>query len=395
MTTESGGTRLHCVLDARPALRRSTGVGTYVEGLLEGFAALEERPSMTVFTASWKDRPRPRLLELTRRMAGVQVHRRLPVGWLNWSWHALRWPPVEALLHGSLPGGVEHLICHSPHPLVLPTRRGRKVVTVHDLYFLQRPEETFAEVQRDYPRLLERSLRDADAVICVSEHTRTDLLERFGDGLGPSLKDKISVVYNGIDLDFFTPGPSPPVTTTRTIDPNLPRPYLAVGRIEARKNPIRLLEAFAAASTEAPLVWAGTPADASWQHEVERCIDRLGLEDRVRVLGYVERDDLRDLYRAAGALLYPSLHEGFGLPILEAMACGCPVLTGDRTAMPEVAGGAAVLVDPTRVDSIRAGIEEIESAGRRADLRSAGLARVRDFSWATCAQRTLDVYRLA
>lgn len=386
MTEISGASDLHCVLDARPAMRQGTGIGTYVEGLLSGLANLEDRPALTVFTASWKDRPRQRLIELTRAAGGSSVHRRLPVRLLNWSWHHLRRPAVESLIAASIPDDSGRLVAHSPHPLTLPSRKGRSVVTVHDLYFLEHPEQTFAEVRRDYPRLLERSLRDADAVICVSAHTRAHLLERYGDSLGDELRRKSFVVPNGIDLEFFRPDPSGPGAAAG--------PYLAVGRIEPRKNPIRLLEAYARAGTEAPLVWAGAAADDHWQRTLDDAIDRLHLGDRVQVLGYVDRATLRDLYRGARALLYPSLHEGFGLPILEAMACGCPVLTANRTAMPEVAGDAALTVDPESVDAIRLGIEQLEDPGCRESLREAGFERAKEFSWSRCAQRTVEIYRL-
>lgn len=376
---------IHCILDGRPAMRDGTGVGTYVEGLLSGLAKLDDRPELSVFTASWKDKPRNRLIELTQNAGGRVVHRRVPVQLLNWAWHRLRRPAVETLLTPSGRSAERDLVCHSPHPLVMPTRRGRSVVTVHDLYFLEHPEQTFAEVRRDYPKLLERSLRDADAVICVSEHTRSHLLERFSAALGDDLQRKSFAVPNGIDLEFFSPPNEAPRPERG--------PYLAVGRIEARKNPIRLLEAYARTNTDVALVWAGAPADSQWKLEMDAAIERLGLEGRVEILGYVDRQSLRDLYRSARALLYPSLHEGFGLPILEAMACGCPVLTGDRTAMPEVAGNAAVLVDPTSVDSIREGIQELEIPDRRDHLRSKGFERVQTFSWATCARRTVDAYR--
>lgn len=380
---------LACILDARPAMRQGTGVGTYVEGLLSGFAKTETPLDLAAFTASWKDRPRDRLLQLAQDADARLVHRRIPVRALNWCWHQIGWPPVEWLIPSATRSTPDRLISHSPHPLLLPTRHGRSVVTVHDLYFLERPDQTFAEVRRDYPRRIARSLSKADAVICVSEHTRHHLLQIFGERLGPCLEQKSFVVPNGIDSGFFFPDEDAQAPGAE----DLPRPYLAVGRIEARKNPERLLEAFARARTDAPLVWAGAPADDHWRRRVEEAVARLGLSDRVEILGYVDRSTLRAHYRNARGLLYPSLHEGFGLPILEAMACGCPVLTGDRTAMPEVAGTAALLVDPMSVDSIRAGIEELEPAPRRASFRAAGLRRVREFSWLRCAQQTLEIYQ--
>jgi glycosyltransferase involved in cell wall biosynthesis len=134
-----------------------------------------------------------------------------------------------------------------------------------------------------------------------------------------------------------------------------------------------------------------------WQYDdVLDQVNRLGLQDRVRFLGYVPLDDLIGLYSAASVFVYPSLYEGFGLPILEAMSCGCPVITSNTSAMPEVAGDAALLIDPCSVEAIVGAISRVlDDPAVAAELREKGLARARLFSWERCAQETLEVYRRA
>jgi glycosyltransferase involved in cell wall biosynthesis len=239
------------------------------------------------------------------------------------------------------------------------------VVTVHDLAVLRHPE-TFNQWTRRYSRLcVPRVARAARLVIAVSEFTKRELVE-----LLDTSEEKIRVVRNGVAEAF---GPDGPAETGDYV--------LAVGTLEPRKNLDRLAEATRRLGVE--LRVAGS---AGWGR-VE-----LGGEG-VRVLGRVSDQALARLYRGARCLAFPSLYEGFGLPIVEAMASGTPVVTSRGGATEEVAGGAAVLVDPLDPASIAAGIEE--AAERREELVPAGLRRAREFDWEEAARRTADVYREA
>jgi len=233
------------------------------------------------------------------------------------------------------------------------------VVTVHDLAVFRRPE-AFPRWTRTYvPRTVPRVLRAAARVIAVSEFTRSELVELLGVAV-----EKIRVVPNAVEDVFTADG-------ARAEGDYL----LVVGTLEPRKNLERLAEAARRAGVELRVAgsagWGGVSANG-W-------------------VGRVDDDELARLYRGAACFAYPSLYEGFGIPILEAMACGAPVVTSRGGATEEVAGGAAVLVDPFDVDSIAAGIREAVS--RRDELRSRGLERARSFSWDETARRTLDVYR--
>jgi len=239
------------------------------------------------------------------------------------------------------------------------------VVTVHDLAVLRHPE-TFNQWTRRYSRLcVPRVARAARLMIAVSEYTKRELVE-----LLRTPEEKIRVVPNGVARVFSPDGAA---ETGEYV--------LAVGTLEPRKNLARLAEATRRLGVE--LRVAGAPG---WGR-----VEVGG--DAVRSLGRVSDEELARLYRGARCLAYPSLYEGFGIPIVEAMASGTPVVTSRGGATEEVAGGAAVLVDPLDSASIAAGIEE--AVARREELVPAGLARAREFSWDETARRTADVYREA
>jgi glycosyltransferase involved in cell wall biosynthesis len=239
------------------------------------------------------------------------------------------------------------------------------VVTVHDLAVLRHPE-TFNRWTRTYsPRLVPRVLRAARRVIAVSEFTRRELVELLGVP-----ESKIRVVPNAVEEEFTREGPSAEGEYV-----------LAVGTLEPRKNLDRLVEAVRRADVELRVVgargWGGVEVGGNG----------------VRWLGEVTDAELARLYRGALCVAYPSLYEGFGIPVLEAMACGVPVVTTRGTAMEEVADGAAVLVDAHDPAEIAAGIER--AAVDRERLVARGLERARAFRWDTVAGLTVAVYREA
>ncbi len=238
------------------------------------------------------------------------------------------------------------------------------VVTVHDLAVLHHPE-TFNLWTRQYSRqCVPRVVRAARLVIAVSESTKAEVVE-----LLRVPEERVRVVPNGVGDAF---GPDGPAEDGDYV--------LAVGTLEPRKNLQRLAEATRSLGVELRVV--GEPG---W--------GRVALGGGVRLLGRVPDERLAALYRGARCLAYPSLHEGFGLPIVEAMACGAPVVTSRGGATEEVAGGAAVLVDPLDPRSIADGIER--AASRREELRALGLSRARAFSWEATAAATAAVYREA
>ena len=285
---------------------------------------------------------------------------------------------------------VFHGMDHVGIPLV--GRTGKYVVTVHDVIPLILPG-TFTRRHRAVVRLaLARVRRQADRVVVPSHAVKRDVVRRVGYP-----EDRIVVTPEGCDPRFR---PVRSEAALRRVAERYglpPRYVLAVGTLEPRKNLVALLEAFArlrrdgGIDPDLRLVIAGA---RGWLDEpVFRTVRSLGIEPVVHLPGFIDDDDLPAVYSGAALFVFPSLYEGFGLPLVEAMACGAPVVTSNVSSMPEVAGDAAVLVDPRDVDSLAAAIARVlrdEALRRR--LRDAGIARARRFSWETTARLTLDVY---
>ncbi len=266
------------------------------------------------------------------------------------------------------------------------------VITVHDVSFLRFPE-AFRPLNRLYLSFATRiSTRRARRVIAVSESTRQDVIRFFG--VPP---ERVVVIPNGVTGDFHPHDLESRMAFCAAR--GLPERYLLyVGTIEPRKNLVRLLEAYALWRSESgemvKLVIAG---GKGWYYDqVFKRAEELDLGDDVIFPGFVPAEDLPLLYSAAQAFLYPSLFEGFGLPVLEAMACGTPTITSTASALPEVAGDAALLVDPgdarAIADAIGAVVEDAALAGR---LRYAGPRRAAEYSWSRTAAETVQVYREA
>jgi len=297
--------------------------------------------------------------------------------WKLWfdQWYALRAvaPAGGVLLH-SMDGFL---------PYSLRTR-DRCVATVHDLGWQVHPELYDRKLRMTYAALFPWVLRRANRMIAVSQYTADDLMRRAGVPAS-----RIDVIYHGLDPVFTAPNGltgSAPSTS----------PYvLAVGGVSPRKNTRRLIEAF--------VRWRGRGGHRKdYQLRITGAsLDRdyaqagAGLPEGVRLLGYVDKAELPSLYAGASAFLYPGIYEGFGLPIIEAMACGGPVITSTTGATPEVAGGAAILVDPFSVESIEAGIERATRPEEAAGLRALGFERARLFNWSDAADATIETYRRA
>jgi glycosyltransferase involved in cell wall biosynthesis len=220
-----------------------------------------------------------------------------------------------------------------------------------------------------------RSARRAARVLAVSELTRRDLIDLYGIP-----EEKIVVTPNGVDPAFRPEGPSPDG-----------EPYaLFVGALQPRKDAAAAIEALALIGDGAPrLVVVGQ--DKGGRAEAERSAEHNGLAARVEFRGHVPQEELAALYRGAACLVFPSRYEGFGLPVLEAMASGTPVVATTAGALPEVAGGAAILVEERNPVALAGGIER--ALADRERLVASGLERARQFTWAETARRTLNVYR--
>ncbi|NVN98814.1 MAG: glycosyltransferase family 4 protein [Geobacteraceae bacterium] len=262
----------------------------------------------------------------------------------------------------------------------------KNVITVTDVSPLLHPE-THGRMQVLYHRyFLPQVLKRADAVITISESSKRDIL-----ACCPMPEEKIHAIPLGVDRRF-----TPDEALLNAFAETLPKEYiLYIGTLEARKNLPRLLAAYAIARRKGLSQKLLIGGAKGWRlSSLAAVVDEYTLQDHVVFLGYVADEELPTLYARADFFVYPSLYEGFGMPILEAMACGTPVITSDCSSMPEVAGDAALLIDPLNVADIADKMLDLAaSPERRALLRSAGLARAALFSWQETARRTTDVYR--
>jgi glycosyltransferase involved in cell wall biosynthesis len=329
------------VVDADVLGRRRTGDETYVLNLLRELGPLAPAAGLRIAAVT----RRPDLVP-----EGIE-----PV--------ALTTPSQELRMTLMLPKllrGLGAALGHFQYalPLVLPCPA---VVTIHDLSFERDPALMSRKDRLVFRKAVPRAARKAKRVLTVSERTRRDLRELYGIA-----DDKIVVTPNGVD-PAFTPGDDRPGDFV-----------LFVGAVQERKNPLAALAA--AEAVGLPLVVAGPAKDETLTRELER----RGADVR----GYVEQDELVRLYRSAACLVLPSRYEGFGLPVLEAMACGTPVVAVPDPALQEVAGDAAVWADEHELaDGIRRALAE------RDRLVAAGLERARLFSWERTARKTVEVYR--
>jgi len=363
-------------VDGSAIPRRMAGAGVYAYQLVRALAALDGDQQLIVLA-------RPGLFDdLPKQHPNVDivhVRQRGRAGRLAWEQAAL----PERLRRHRID------VLHSPHHHTPMLSLGvRRVVTVHDLTFLLIPER-YPAARRLYMTWVTRAAaRVASTIITPSETIRDEVISRLGvpaervvavpEAAGPQ--------YRPVDDDALG---------RMRWKYHLPSEYiLSVGSLEPGKNRPRLIQAYARLRGEgidAPLVIAGQRA---WRYEGEIALAReLGLREHVRFLGYVPDEDMPALYSGATLLAFPSLYEGFGLPVLEAMACGTPVVTSNVSATAEAAGDAARLVDPTDLDALTAGLREVLSdPSVRFDLQARGLERAKAFSWERAARGTLAVY---
>ena len=302
-------------------------------------------------------------------------------------------PPHHRLEQVTLPLEVARVrpdVLHSPD-FIPPFRRVfRSVVTVHDVGFLRFPE-TLTEQSRRYYGQVGRAVRSAERTIAVSHATARDLAELLDAPL-----DRVRVVHNGVDA-LFRPQTNPDVLSRMRRRYGLDQPYVAfLGTFEPRKNLPTLLRAFRIVRARHDVLLA-LVGRRGWLYEpILASIDELGIRPAVRVIEDAPRTDFPAILSGATAFAFPSLYEGFGLPPLEAMACGTPTVVADTSALPEVVGDAALLHPPTDHEALAdALLRVIKDESLRTTLRARGIERAAHFTWERSARETLAVYREA
>lgn len=355
---------------------RRAGVSNYTEALLTHLGQIDRSNRYTIYTTRGLGngalRLPPNFHVRSSLLPTINPRVRIP-------WEQLLAPALLRLngadvFHGVL--NVAPLFCPVP-----------SVITIHDLAFLSFPQ-TFRRVNRTYLTWATRvSARQAARIFAVSEATRQEIVRLLC--IPP---EKIVVTYNAADARFVPPDTAALEAYRRRA--GLPDSFiLFLGTLEPRKNLPTLLEAYAriASSTDAPLIIGG---GKGWLYdEIFARVEVLNLRDRVRFIGYVDAQDQPLLYAAATVFAFPSLYEGFGMPPLEAMACGTPVVTTTSSSLPEVVGDAGLVVPPTDADALGAALLRLlHDRELHAELRERGLQRARHFSWQETAARTLAVY---
>jgi glycosyltransferase involved in cell wall biosynthesis len=361
------------------------GVGWYLTHLLEELSHVLEEDKVYVWMNNPTDEERSRVSE--NRFVSVSVTH-YPSAALRLTWNTLGTPTMESLI--GRPADVNFY----PNYLAVPQRQGKRALFVHDLTYLTHPALASPEILKALGPHLERQAEKADLVLTCSDYNRNEMIRRF-----PNVRqDRIRVVPHGVP-DAFRAPVSAEKKEGALRKWALDRPFfLSVGTLEPRKNLLRLVHAFLLFKQRVEgsheLVLAGPKG---WiGEEFMKFIQSPQLSDKVRWLDSVPQEDLPSLYAASQAFLFPSLQEGFGMPLLEAMACGAPVLCSRNGSLPEVAGDSAWMMDPADVAEWSRAMERVVSEPAFGQLlREKGRVRAGLFRMDSTAKQTLAALKLA
>ncbi len=374
---------MNICIDARNLVFESHWAGTslYTFRLIESLLNIDRTNRYTLyfnFFRGWIERRAPLLRDLDVRMRVLRLPRKyadplcdryhFPIDLVTGSFDVIHGPAYELLYH----------------------RKGKSIVTIHDLTFHLHPEWLGSTWRDHFIEDVHSAIERADHFITVSNHIKGEMTEHFGI---PA--DRITAIHHGVE-DRFSPNDEPGGRRVLMNRFGLMGPYLlSVATREPKKNLSVLLDSYRILRERMPdapkliLVGKGGWESRPIQHE----ITSRGIQDRTAVLGYIPNEDLPKLYRHAHLFLFPSLYEGFGMPLLEAMASGCPIVASTAAAIPEVAGDAALLVDPNDPDGLARAMEDLVSdEEKRKELIGKGLERAREFTWEETARKTLEVY---
>ena len=388
-------------IDYTAAVCQRAGIGRYTRELVTALLALESTHQYVIFAATGGIKRQAsnvkhqasnvkRQTSNVKRQASSVKFRTIPISdeWIARLWHRLRLPiPVE-IITGPLD------VFYSPDFVLPPTRRStRTLLTIHDLSFLRYPEAFVPKLRRYLERVVPCSIGRADLVLADSAHTRSDIVSLLG--VPP---DKVQVLYSGVHPRFRPEAEAGERERLQTRYGIGDQPYvLSVGTVQPRKNYVRLIQAFTRLQAykladlqlaDLQLVIAG---GQGWLCQ-DIFAEAEKHDGRVRILGFVDDADLPALYRNAALFAFPSLYEGFGLPVLEAMACGVPVVCSDGSSLPEVAGDAALLVDPLDTGALaEAMAHALEDTGLRQGMIARGRTQAARFTWEQAARQLLGI----
>jgi glycosyltransferase involved in cell wall biosynthesis len=372
---------MHIMIDYTPAVHQRAGIGRYTRGLVQALGEMESPHRFTLFVLG-----KPPADCVPKRLPPAFQLRTVPLTdrWATVMWYRLNLPLPVDLLSGRAD------LFHGPS-FTLPPSWMPRLLTVHDLSFLRYPQGAHPPLLAWLRRAVPRSLARARHVLADSESTRRDLIELLNVPAG-----RITVIGAGVD-DHFRRIEDPGQLAAVRNRYRLPgRFVLGLSTLEPRKNFTGLIAAFNQLAGQPPhadlhLVIAG---GRGWNYApVFEAADASPFRERIHFPGYVAEADLPTLYSLAGVFAFPSHYEGFGIPVLEAMACGTPVVCADNSSLPEVAGDAALLVRADDTPGIAAAIDRtLRDASLREQLIRRGQAQARRFTWPDAARRLLAVY---
>ena len=368
-------------IDYTPAYEQGGGIGRYVRELVTALARLDHDTDYRLFVTGAHQRDLP-------PTPGDNFHWRpsaFSPKWFARVWHRARLPlSVEAFT-----GRVD--LFHATDFVLPPTLSGtRTLLTVHDLSFVRVPETTSPKLKIYLDQVVPRSVARADHVLADSQATKADLMALYGVA-----DSKITVLLSGVDSRFERVENAGVHQALRVKYRLGDRPYIfSVGTVQPRKNYARLIRALATLRAEGRDLGLVIAGGRGWLDDpIYSAIRGNGLAQYVQLIGFADDEDLPALYSGAAAFAFPSLYEGFGLPILESMACGTPVVTSNVSSLPEVAGFDALMVDPTDVDALTDALRRLlDEPTLRERLIAGGLERAREFTWDRAAQELKNIY---